>query len=58
MPVARNFGKASLSLTEATIFLTGNPICLATMHPIMSPKLPLGMENTMGSPGLASRDAA
>lgn len=58
VPLWRKRGKASLSLTEAMIFLTGSPISRATTEPIMSPKLPLGMEKTIGSPGLARREAA
>ena len=56
--MARNFGNASLSLTDAMIFFTGKPISRATTAPIMSPKLPLGTEKAIGSPGFAKREAA
>ena len=40
------------------IFFTGKPISRATTAPIMSPKLPLGTEKAIGSPGFAKREAA
>ena len=55
-PVFRNSGNSAFSLTPHNILVTGSPISRAMTVPIISPKLPEGMDNIIGSPFSAMRE--